>query len=51
MHIFGFPAGMKVIANLDVHHTGAMGSPYLDENLMNKIHEVGKARPVSRLRA
>ena len=43
MHLLGFPVAMKVIANLDVHHTGTMGSPYLDEGLMAKVHEAGKA--------
>ena len=47
MHIFGFPAGMKVIANLDVHHTGTMGSPYLDEALMERIHEAGRATAIA----
>lgn len=47
MHLLGFPVAMKVIANLDVHHTGEMGSPYLDEALMAKVHEAGSATAVA----
>lgn len=43
MHLLGFSAGMKVIANIDAHHMGEMGSPYLNEEFMARIHEAGKA--------
>lgn len=47
MHLFGFPAGMKVIANLDVHATGPMGSVYLEEELIDRVHEAGKRTAIA----
>lgn len=42
MHLFGFPAMMKVVGNYDAHHMGTTGNPVLDEKLMRDIHEMGK---------
>ncbi len=42
MHLFGFPAMMKVIANYDAHHMGTTGNPVLNEKLMADMHEMGK---------
>jgi len=42
MHLFGFPAMMKVIGNYDAHNMGTTGNPILDEKLMSEIHEMGK---------
>ncbi|EOQ40076.1 flavodoxin family protein [Butyricicoccus pullicaecorum] len=42
MHLFGFPAMMKVVGNYDAHHMGTTGNPVLDEKLMSDIHEMGK---------
>lgn len=42
MHLFGFPAMMKVVGNYDAHHMGTTGSPVLDEKLIADVHEMGK---------
>lgn len=42
MHLFGFPAMMKVIGNYDAHHMGPKGSPILDDVLMKEIGEMGR---------
>lgn len=42
MHLFGFPAMMKVIGNYDAHHMGTTGNPVLDNKLINEVHEMGK---------
>lgn len=42
MHLFGFPAMMKVIGNYDAHGMGHRANPILDEKLMSDIHEMGK---------
>ena len=42
MHLFGFPPMMKVVGNYDAHNMGTTGNPYLDENLINNMHEMGK---------
>lgn len=42
MHLFGFPAMMKVIGNYDAHHMGTTASPVLDKELISNIHEMGK---------
>lgn len=42
MHLFGFPAMMKVVGNYDAHHMGTTGHPFLDKELIKNIHEMGK---------
>lgn len=42
MHLFGFPAAMKVIGNYDAHHMGTTGSPVLDDKLISDVHELGR---------
>lgn len=42
MHLFGFPAMMKVIGNYDAHHMGTRANPILDDQLMADIHEMGR---------
>lgn len=42
MHLFGFPAMMKVVGNYDAHNMGTTGSPVLDKKLISNIHEMGK---------
>lgn len=42
MHLFGFPAMMKVIGNYDAHSMGTIGHPFLDEDLMNNVYEMGR---------
>lgn len=42
MHLFGFPAMMKVIGNFDAHHMGTRANPILDDQLMTDIYEMGR---------
>lgn len=42
MHLFGFPAMMKVIGNYDAHNMGTTANPYLDKELINNIREMGR---------
>ncbi len=42
MHLFGFPAMMKVVGNFDAHGMGHVGIPVLDDDLMARVHEMGK---------
>lgn len=42
MHLFGFPAMMKVVGNFDAHNMGTTGNPVLDKKLISDIHEMGK---------
>lgn len=42
MHLFGFPAMMKVVGNYDAHGMGLIGNPVIDPELIAKIHEMGK---------
>lgn len=42
MHLFGFPAMMKVVGNYDAHNMGTTGNPLLDKKLIADIHEMGK---------
>ncbi len=42
MHLFAISAMMKVIGNYDAHHMGTIGNPYLDEKLIEDMHEMGK---------
>lgn len=42
LHLFGFPAMMKVIGNYNAYHMGTTGHPILDQKLMENVHEMGK---------
>ena len=42
LHLFGFPAMMQVVANYNANAMGPIGSPYLDEELIGHMHEIGK---------
>ena len=41
MALFGFPAGMKVIANYDAHGMGNIAHPYLNDQMVEDMHEIG----------
>ncbi len=42
LHLFGFPAMMKVIANYNANSMGTIGNPYLNEEMIGHMHEIGK---------
>ena len=42
LHLFGFPAMMKVVGNYNAYSMGTTGNPYLDEELINNMREMGK---------
>lgn len=42
MHLLGFPAMMKPVANFDASAMGPLGSPVLEDKLMHDIHQMGK---------
>lgn len=42
LHLFGFPAMMKVIGNYDAHGMGLIGNPVIDPELISNIHEMGR---------
>lgn len=42
MHLFGFPAMMKVIGNYDASRMGVTGNPILDKDLMANMFEMGR---------
>ena len=42
LHLFGFPAMMNVVANYNANCMGHIGNPYLDEELIGHMHEIGK---------
>lgn len=42
LHLFGFSSGMNVVANYNANHMGTTGNPYLDEELIARMHEIGK---------
>lgn len=42
LHLFGFPAMMNVVANYNANCMGHIGNPYLDEELIDRMHEIGK---------
>ena len=42
MPLFGISAGMKTICNYDAHHMGTTGNPYLDPELIERMHEIGR---------
>lgn len=42
LHLFGMPAMMKTIANYNANSMGTIGNPYLSEELIGHMHEMGK---------
>ena len=42
LHLFGIPAMMKVIGNYNAYNMGHTGNPYLDEELIENMREMGK---------
>lgn len=42
LHLFGFPAMMQVVSNYNANSMGTVGNPYLDEELIGHMHEIGK---------
>lgn len=42
LHLFGFPAMMKVVANYNANSMGTIGNPYLNEEMIGHMHEIGK---------
>ena len=42
LHLFGFPAMMQVVSNYNANAMGTVANPYLDDELINTMHEIGK---------
>lgn len=42
LHLFGFPVMMKVVGNYNAYSMGTIGNPYLDDELIANMHEMGK---------
>ncbi len=42
MHLLAFPAMMRVVGNYDAHSMGTIGNPYLDDQLIEDMHEMGR---------
>jgi multimeric flavodoxin WrbA len=42
LHLFGFPVMMNVVANYNANAMGNIGNPYLSEELISHMHEIGK---------
>lgn len=42
LHLFGFPPMMKVMGNYNANCMGTTGNPYLNEELIADMHEMGK---------
>lgn len=42
LHLFGFPVMMKVAGNYNAYSMGTIGNPYLDDELIANMHEMGK---------
>ena len=42
LHLFGFPAMMQVVSNYNANSMGTIGNPYIDEELIAHMHEIGK---------
>ena len=42
LHLFGMSAGMKVMANYNANNMGHTGNPYLDNKLIENMHELGR---------
>ena len=47
LHLFGFPAMMQVVSNYNANSMGTVGNPYLSEELINTMHEIGKRTALS----
>lgn len=42
LHLFGFPAMMKVVGNYNAYKMGITANPYLDQQLIDNMREMGK---------
>lgn len=42
LHLFGFPAMMQVVSNYNANSMGTVANPYLDDELIDTMHEIGK---------
>ena len=42
LHLFGFPPMMQVVSNYNANCMGTIGNPYLDDELIEHMHEIGK---------
>ena len=42
LHLFGFPPMMKVMGNYNANSMGTIANPYLDDQLMDDMHEMGR---------
>lgn len=42
LHLFGFPPMMQVVSNYNANSMGTVGNPYLDQELIDHMHEIGK---------
>jgi hypothetical protein len=42
LHLMAISAMMKVMGNYNANSMGTIGNPYLDQNLINDMHEMGK---------
>ena len=42
LHLFGFSAMMNVVANYNANCMGTMGNPYLDDETIERMHEIGR---------
>lgn len=42
LHLFGFPAMMQVVSNYNANAMGTVANPYLDDELIDTMHEIGK---------
>ena len=42
LHLFGFPPMMKVMGNYNANSMGTIGSPYIDQELIDNMHEMGR---------
>lgn len=42
LHLFGFPAMMQVVSNYNANSMGTIGNPYVSEELIEHMHEIGK---------
>ena len=42
LHLFGFPPMMKVMGNYNANAMGLIGNPYIDPELIENMHEMGR---------
>ena len=42
LHLLGFPVMMQVVSNYNANCMGTVGNPYLDQDLIDLMHEIGK---------